>query len=271
LYQNLLLSDVGNLVRAIDKHTGRLLWSDKHNGHEIVTPVILQVDGKDLLLTASLAAYELPSGKKIAVEGWSNHGGTMLVKADEPDVVFFTGGGEHGGWEHKGNPPCTNPPPAAVKFAFAGPKLVAKVLWSGFDGKTSGECHAGLVYFNGKLYHPMGVILEAATGKILAGKPRDRQSRATPNTRHLTWIAGDRLYGLTEDKGVGVLEVYDLQGKKLASSRLPVPVAEGERKERIIEAVGAPGWGFSYSCGFVVAGDRLYIRSHGELTCIGAK
>jgi hypothetical protein len=126
----------------------------------------MTVGGQDLLLTASVTAFELPGGKKVAVEGWSNHGGTMLVKSDERDVVFFTGGGEHGGWEHKGYPPCTTPPPAAVKFSREGEKLVAKVLWSGIDGKGAGS-HAGLVYLNGKLYHPGGVILAADTGKVL--------------------------------------------------------------------------------------------------------
>jgi outer membrane protein assembly factor BamB len=269
IYKNLLLSDVGNLVRAFDKETGKLLWSDKHTGHEIVTPVIITVGGKDLLLTATVTAYSLPDGKKFAVEGWKNHGGTMLVKSDERDVVFFTGGGEHGGWENKGQPPCTTPPPAAVKFALDGEKLTATVLWSGIESKSSGECHAGIVYQAGKLYHPGGVILDAATGKILAGKFRDRQTRATPATRHLLWIAGDRLIGVTEDKGAGLVEVYDLAGKKLSSTPLPVTPAEGERRERIIETVGGPGWGFSYGCPFTIAGNRLYLRAHRELWCLG--
>ncbi len=269
LYKNLFISDVGNLVRAFDKQTGQLLWSHKHTGHEIVSPVVMTVGGQDLLLTASVTAFELPGGKKVAVEGWSNHGGTMLVKSDERDVVFFTGGGEHGGWEHKGYPPCTTPPPAAVKFSREGEKLVAKVLWSGIDGKGAGS-HAGLVYLNGKLYHPGGVILAADTGKVLAGKHRDRNNRATPSTKHLLWIVGERLHGVNEEKGTGLYEVYDLNGKKLASSTLPLSPVEGERQERIIEAVAGKSWGFSYGCPFIVAGDRLYIRSHSELICIGA-
>ena len=271
LHGNLFISDVGNLVRAFDKETGKLLWSDKHTGHEIVSPVVINVGGKDLLLTATVTAYELPSGRKIAVEGWKNHGGTMLVKADERDVVFFTGGGEHGGWENKGNPPCTTPPPAAVKFALDGETLKATVLWSGIDGKSSGECHAGLVYQAGKLYHPHGAIVDAATGKILAGKMRDRHTRATPSTRHLAWIAGDRLIGVNDEKGQGMVEMYDLAGKKLSSISLPTMPADAEKKERIIEAIGGPGWGFSYGCPFVVDGDRIYIRSHSELICLGSK
>jgi hypothetical protein len=123
----------------------------------------------------------------------------MLVKSDERDVVFFTGGGEHGGWEHKGQPPWKTPP-AAVKFALDGDKLTATVLWSGIEGRTSVEFHAGIVYQAGRLYHPGGVILDAATGKIVAGKFRDRHTRATPAMRHLLWIAGERIYGVAGDR-----------------------------------------------------------------------
>jgi outer membrane protein assembly factor BamB len=271
IYKNLLISDVGNLVRAFDKDTGKLLWSDKHTGHEIVSPVIITIAGKDYLLTATVTAYALTDGKKVSVEGWKNHGGTMLVKSDERDVVFFTGGGEHGGWENKGQPPCETPPPAAVKFAREGDTLKAKVLWSGIDGQTSGECHTGLVYLNGKLYHPNGIIMDAATGKTLAGKIRDRNNRATPATRHLSWIVGERIVGVREEKGTGQVEVYDLAGKNTDLLTLTPPVAEGERRDRIFETVGAPSWGFSYGSPFTVSGNRLYIRSHGELWCLGEK
>jgi outer membrane protein assembly factor BamB len=275
LYKDLFISDVGSLVRAFDKRTGKLLWSDKINAHEIVTPVILTVGGQDLLLCGGLNGYTLPEGKKLAVEGWSNHGGTMLVKSDERDVVFFTGGGEHGGWENKGNPPCKTPPPAAVKFELDSGKLKAKVLWSGIEGKSSGECHAGILYHQGKLYHPHGHIFDAATGKLLKQGDRNRQ-RFTPATRHLTWLAGNRLYGVKDAsrggaKGGppgGVCEVYDLDGKKLAENFLPAPKAQGERLERIIE-IGCGG--FSYGCPFAIFGDRIYVRANTALYCVGAK
>lgn len=48
------------------------------------------------------------------IEGGSDFGALAVVKHDERDVVFFTGGGEHGGWENKGN--CEVCPPSAVRF-----------------------------------------------------------------------------------------------------------------------------------------------------------
>jgi hypothetical protein len=243
---------------------------------------------QDYLLTATVTAYRLPDGRKFTVEGWSNHGGTMLVKSDERDVVFFTGGGEHGGWENKGNPPCSTPPPAAIRFALDDPpanstpppstnaglaKLKATVLWSGLDGKSSGECHTGLVYTKGRLYHPHGHILDAATGAMIKRGDRSR-TRHTPVTRHLTWLANGRLYGVTDGHrggrkdgpAGGVCQVYDLDGRKLAENFLPVPSAEGERRERIIE-IGCGG--FSYGCPFTIAGDRIYLRANTVLYCVG--
>jgi outer membrane protein assembly factor BamB len=284
LYGNLFISDVGNLVRAFEKQTGKLLWSDRTKAHEIVTPVILTAGGKDILLcgdSGTVAAYLLPDGKKLAVEGWKDHGGTMLVKHDERDVVFFTGGGEHGGWEGKGN--CDHPPPAAVRFALEGDpsagsgqaKLKAKVLWSGIDGKSSGECHTGLLYEQGRLYHKNGFIMEAATGRMLKVGDRHRV-RYTPSTRHLIWLAGGRLYGVNEGRlggqrdgpMGGLCQVYDLDGKKLAENFLPIPKPAGERLERAIE-IGCAN--FSYGCPFTIAGDRIYVRASTVLYCIGKK
>jgi hypothetical protein len=276
LHGDLFISDVGNVVRAFDKRTGQLLWSDKiFAGHaEIVSPVVIRSAGRDVLMTFGINAYLLPEGRKLKVEGWANHGGTMLVKSDERDVVFFTGGGEHGGWENKGN--SDHPPPAAVKFSLEGDALKAKVLWAGIEGKSSGERHTGIVYHGGKLYHPGGCILDAATGRMLAGAHRGRV-RATPQTRHLTWIAGGHVYGLIDThKGkdgpaIGLCEVYALDGNKVAENAIPLPQHDAAKTERIIETVGGPQWGFSYGCPFLISGGRIYIRSNDLLYCIGEK
>ena len=275
LHGDLLISDVGNLVRGIDKNTGKLLWSHKLPGHEITSPVILRIDGKDILLTYGPHAFILPEGAPLRVEGWKNNGASYLVRSDSPDTVFVTGGGEHGGWENKGN--CSEPPPAAVRFSLGDGVLKARVLWAGVDGKQESE-HTGMVYHNGRLYHPHGVILDADSGKVIKGKARGRGSeRATPQTRHMLWVADGRVYGLREVKGrdaqptVGSLEVYDLEGKRLGEYALPVPVAEGERRDRIIETVGATRWGFSYGSPFLIHAGRIYIRGNDLLWCIGSR
>lgn len=270
LYKNLLISDVGNFVRAIDKETGRLVWSDKNYAShgDIVTPVIIKSKGKDILLTFPMVAYLLPEGKKVNIEGWKDHGATMLVKHDEPDVVFFTGGGEHGGWTEKGK--CPTPPPAAVKFTLEGEILKANILWCGVDGKYPGECHTSIVYTKGKFYHDTsGCILDAFSGKIIAGVPgKDKTKRAVPATRHLLWIMGEYVYGLNEEKGMGVLEVYTLEGKRSSSITLKEPAPDEEKRKYIIETCGGEEWGFSYGCPFSIFGNRIYVRSNGYLWCL---
>jgi hypothetical protein len=285
LWGDLLIADVGDRVRAIDRESGELVWSrdilkdPKWNSHtSIVSPVVITVGGQDVLLCYGPTAYLLPDGREIPVEGWSNPAASMLVKRDEPDVVFFTGGGEHGGWKGKGN--CPNPPPAAVRFRLEEDTLKADVLWSGVEGKKLCS-HAGLVYHDGTLYHREGYVFDAATGELLAAR-KGRRNRPVPRTRHLLWLAlggeqGGRLYGLREVKPRrgeqgrrrGVCEVYDLEGNKLAESVLSVPPAEGERREQIVATVGSPSWGFSFGSPFVIDGDRLYVRAHGYLACIG--
>ncbi len=279
VYGDLLISDVGNLVRAIDKNTGELLWShEKYSGHyPITSPVILTTGDTDVLLTFGPHAFRLPDGRELKIEGWGNQGATMLVKYDEPDVVFFTGGGEHGGWINKGR--TKNPPPSAVRFRVEEDKLVAKVLWATLDGETIRQ-HAGIVYHDGKLYHSRGVIVDADTGKILNGTHRKRHPKkpyAAPRTRHMLWVAGGHVYGIDQRGGGrrskepsrGVCEVYDLTGEKTATSTLSVPKAEGKHREKIIEKCGNESWGFSYGCPFAILGDRIYIRSNDLLTCIG--
>ncbi len=272
LYGDLLISDMADVVRAFDKKTGQTRWSHDLTGGKctsMVLPAIITCGDTDILLSKN-RAYRLPDGKELTVEGWRLQGITRLAKHDERNVVFFTGGGEHGNWENKGK--SETPPPVAARFTLEGDTLKVKVLWSGIDGRAVGG-HTGIVYHDGKLHHPSGRILEALTGKTLAGG-RSRRDRATPGTRHLLWIANGHVYGVDSDRpreGAprGRCEVYTLDGKKVAENFLPVAPVEGEKAPQIIQQTGYPSWTFSYSCPFTIAGDRIYIRSNDDLWCIG--
>jgi len=280
VYKDLFISDVGAKVRAFDKATGELKWSHEHytKHQEITSPVVITVSDQEVLLSWGPKAYRLPDGKPLEVEGWSNPGATMLVRHDQRDTVFFTGGGEHGGWEGKGN--SEQPPPAAVKFSLHGDVLKAKVLWSGVKGEAVRR-HTGIVYDDGKLYHPHGFVIDADTGKVVAGsterRRRGRGEYATPETRHFTWIADGRLYGIEQRKPkrgeagrpFGVVEVYDqATGKPLGSSVLTTPKRSAKKQAHIIATCGTEDWGFSFGSPFVVEDGRLYVRSNDELICI---
>ena len=305
LYKNLMISDLADVVRAFDKETGKLVWKKDLTGGKctsMVLPVIITVDRTDILLSKD-RAFRLPNGEELKIEedkpkeeddilmddeededalpamkapkvkpkpGWKPCGITRLVKHDEPNIVFFTGGGEHGNWPNKGN--CPTPPPLAVRFTLKDNTLLAKILWTGIN-KQRASGHTGIVYHNGKLYHPGGCILDAKTGEVLTGV--HRKTRATPETRHLLWIAGGHVYGIKSHspKGSkvrqGICEVYDLAGKKVASNVLPAAKVEGEKATQIVQQTGYPSWQFSYSSPFTIDGDRIYIRSNDELWCIG--
>lgn len=273
LYRNLLISDITALARAMDIETGDLKWSAPVGEETICTPVIVTIGGQDILLCHGPTAFRLPDGAPIPVEGWKNPGATMLVKSDEPDVVFFTGGGEHGGWEAKGQ--GTNPPPAAIRFTLSGDTLKAQVLWSGIDGKSVAE-HTGLVYHKGRLYHRRGFILDAGTGAVVkGGDPKKGGRIAVPATRHLLALADERLFGFREKVdmktrvGRGIFEAYSLEGEKLAELTItPAPLDPG--KERQIQGTtGKASWGIGYGCPFTLSGNRVYLRTHDELIAVG--
>jgi hypothetical protein len=196
-------------------------------------------------------------------------------------VAYFNGGGEHGGWENKGNPPNPKPdtfvvPPAGLRFALKDGKVDYTVLWQGIDGKGIARNAPHLLYHQGKVYYEAGVVLDALTGKTLAGalaRNAADPKRAVPATEHMLAIAGTTLYGMgrNNDKGFGY--AFDLAtGKPIATSTLisPAPV-DDQMKDQRLSMVGGTAWTFSYGCPFTFSGDRMYIRSNDYLYCVGEK
>ncbi len=265
LHKDLLISDLADMVRAFDKRTGALKWAHERFGHKctsMVLPAVITCGKTDVLLSKG-GAYRLPDGTPLTVEGVGLHGITRLVKYDEPNVVFFTGGGQHGNWPKE----AAHEPPLAVRFTLEGTVLKGEALWSGINGAREFG-HTGIVYHDGKVYFH-GYILDAATGKVLAGTGR-RGRGATPATRHLLWIAGGHVYGVSGRKdNVATCQVFGLDGEKVAENMLPTAEVKGEKADQVICQTGYPAWGFSYGCPFAIFGNRLYIRSNDELWCIG--
>jgi hypothetical protein len=277
LWKDLLLCDTTSLARGIEKSTGKLLWKGPVSEETIVTPVIITSGTNDIVLFHGPTAFRLPDGAPLKVDGWSNAGGTMLVKSDERDVVFFTGGGEHGGWAGKGADP--NPPPAAVRFTLNGDTLKATVLWAGINGKGAAS-HTAITYHQGRLYTG-SAILDALTGAVVLSGDKNR--RVTPQTSHLLWIAGDRIYGLSGGAGsmrniksgspppqAATLSVFNLKGTELARNTLVGPAAnEGDKTLQCSSQNGRDLWTFAYGYPFTVSGDRIYVRGFDYLWCIG--
>jgi len=277
LYGNQLIYNGGGTVRALDKRTGKLLWKqeDPPNAYSIVTPAVITVGGKDVLLAAGPAAYLLPEGKPLKVEGWVSEGMQILVKHDEPDVAFFCGSGEHCGWINKGDTEIQ--PPAAFRFTLEGETLKGRVLWHGGDlgGRAAwGGTSPWMVYDQGRFYHVGGAIVEATTGKVLAGS-FERFKNAVPPTRHMLAIAGGHVFGLLTAAKAGndpkaTLSVFTLDGQRVADNSLTRPPTTPQQKRMMNYVTGNEDWGgFSYGATFTFEKDRIYIRSMLHLICIG--
>jgi hypothetical protein len=98
IYKDLLLSDITAMIRGIDRRTGELKWSAPVHSEAVLTPTVIRCGQTDIVLAGRGEAFRLPDGKPLKVAGYQEFGMTALTKYDEPDVVFFTGGGEHGNW-----------------------------------------------------------------------------------------------------------------------------------------------------------------------------
>ncbi len=274
IHGNLLISDLGRMVRAFDRATGALKWEHKRPGgvHEFVSPVVLRVGSQDVLWCAGPAAYTLPEGRPLTIVGWKNNGMMIAVNSDRPDTLFMTGGGEHGGWEGKGKAEIE--PPAAIRFALEGSTLTGSVLWHKVNDNAAGGC-SSLLYHGGKLYFggAKGVILDAETGNVVTGL----FGGAVPITEHHMAIAGGHVYGLGTN---GLMKVHTLDGRFVASNQLRVtPFADLDKAaqtRRLSQWFSWPKpanreWCFSFASPFAVAGDRLFIRSLDHLYCIAGK
>jgi hypothetical protein len=309
LYGDLFISDLDSVVRAYDKRTGELKWCHgpdvKTQGRSgPMSPVVIRCGNQDVLLSAisnivegkrssassglyGMRGYLLPDGTPLE-GGLYYNVSQVLVDTDRPDTVFFSGGGNHTGTHEIAKLGLKLP--LAMRFSLDGKRLVSEVLWSNTSGfGKSGGSYCGLVYHDGKLYcDHAGAIFDARTGEVLAGGSNAKQkqpSSAVPACQHDgTWliIAGGHLYGLGNRRGdrgkdatapfrnPAVVEVFSLDGKKVAENRLWTPLPEGEKLEQIQCMEGLGGWNWFNQSGFIsVQGDQIFIRSNDELWCIG--
>lgn len=264
LWQNLLISDITNLIRAFDAVTGQLKWSHPapEGSHTIVSPMVLTIGGQDILWAAGCTALRLPDGAPVQVVGWKNEGMQTLVKHDERDVVFFCGSGEHCGWAGKGSAEISAP--AAVRFALSGDTLIGTVLWHGGSAAPGNKDFLGgnapwMLYHQGRFYHRGGQILDPATGAKLAGEQsRNGSGAAVPRTGHLLLAAGGHIYGLNEIKGKdgkpgsALLEIFTVDGNKAGTHNITSAAGES--------------W---YGRGFTFGDGRIYARSLTQVYAVG--
>ena len=288
LYRDLMISDYFGHTAAFDKATGAMRWMVRTFGAGIATPGVITVGGVDILLTEGqvgkrhgLRAIRLPEGKLLKLQGWGTAGNVIMVNSDHRDVAYFSSGchGSFSGAPDAPDEPLWTSLPAAVRFALVGETLKATVLWDGSSFAGKAPSAIPMVCYRDRLYIG-GTVLEALTGKVLAGG--EKSKRVLPPTRHLLLLAGGRFYGLDgysrlcdapppPDKPAATLHCYSLDGKQLGASPLYMAPVTDKKLAQTRSQVGWDRWGFGYGMPFTIAGDCLYLRSSDELICVGAK
>ncbi|HEY1051447.1 MAG TPA: PQQ-binding-like beta-propeller repeat protein [Prosthecobacter sp.] len=197
LYGDLLIVNAAlesNQLLALDRKTGKTVWSATGFPASWNTPVIVKVDGHDeLVLNASgkLRAFDPLTGEEL----WSCNS----IKAAElcPSVVAHDGVifviGHPGGQSQ------------AVKAGGKGDVSATHLLWQAQKGSNVGSP----VYRDGHLYfindsRGVATCLDAKTGAVVYEQPlasRQRRDRwySTP------LLAGDRMYCVGRETGTYVI------------------------------------------------------------------
>jgi hypothetical protein len=83
-----------------------------------------------------------------------------------------------------------------------------------------------MLYYEGKLYHREGAIVDAKTGKAIAGG-FGKGGAAVPQTSHLLCTANGYVYGARSGKGTRgkpsplTVQIFTVDGKRVAENQLP--------------------------------------------------
>lgn len=196
LYGDLLIVNAAhesNQLLALDRKTGKTVWSTSGFPASWNTPAIVKVDGHDELVVNSsgkLRAFDPKDGKEL----WSCQsikGAELCPSIAAHDGVIFvigTPGGQS----------------MAVKAGGKGDVSETHVVWRAQRGSNV----SSPVYRDGHLYfvndsRGVAVCLDAKTGEVVYEEPLMKQKRdrwyATP------LLSGDRLYFVSRQSGTVVL------------------------------------------------------------------
>jgi len=228
-----------NALLALDRRTGKTVWSVSGFPASWNTPTVVKVDGHDELVVNSngrLRAFDPKDGKEL----WT----CESIRAAElcPSIVAHDGVifviGSPGGQA------------IAVRAGGKGDVSATHIVWKAAKGSNVGSP----VYHDGHLYfvndsRGMATCLDAKTGAVVFEEPISRQKRdrwyATP------LLSGDRLYCVSRQTGTVVLAAKP-EFKVLATS----VIADDDSVANASPAV---------------ADGRIFLRSNRYAYCIGSR
>lgn len=242
LYGDLLIVNAAhesNALIALDRRTGKTVWSVSGFPASWNTPTVVKVDGHDELVVNSsgrLRAFDPKDGKEL----WS----CESIRAAElcPSVVAHDGVifviGSPGGQA------------TAVRAGGKGDVSATHIVWKASKGSNVGSP----VYHDGHLYfvndsRGMATCLDAKTGAVVYEEPISRQKRDRWYSTPL--LSGDRLYCVGRQTGTVVLAAKP-EFKVLATS----VIADDDSVANASPAV---------------ADGRIFLRSNQYAYCVGSR
>jgi hypothetical protein len=236
-------------------------------GSQPAAPKVVTVSGQQAVFVVDGGVYRARDGRlmasgfgKPAEAGTMAHGDTVYLARREGGRTFS----------------------CAVRLAPGpGDAWTAAQLWES-DGLISpNHCCLTPVYHAGRIYGSRGAVWDAATGQSRRGGYTVRYSSPIIAGRYL--IArqgrdseGSQSFEVRDPKsgvaGESLVHVYEWATMKLlAVNALPNALMESAKREQVLSSARHPFWSPKGYQTIFCAGDRLYIRTHDDLWCIGEK
>jgi hypothetical protein len=268
-------------LRGYDRHTGKTRWEHqlRQINYMVGTPVRLRLpaptDGDrrvDVVFTASGEVVRVADGAILAknIGQFGNGSGPIAIGED---VIFGMNGQSGGHYKIQEGRRFTDRGGVAIRLAWNGPdRIEPQLVWHSRRDADTGEVTP--VYHDGLLYvDRFPRAIDASSGETVA-KPRTATGH---DTKHAHTIAGGYVFTINKDgKSAAFHASRELNAQAPAALNTldPMPKLEGEKREQVIAQTGQLepaewyGWNFSPALPFF-SGNRLFIRSHDHLYCIG--
>lgn len=303
LIDGVLIATQGRIMRGLDAHSGKTLWThdmtdeesaayvahdklvrrDGPTGHYGVgTPLCLEVGGEPVIITTLGQAVRPSDGKLLCpyIGAMADCGGHSPVGDDENDIVFMFD------YQDGGGGAATDRTWAIALTRKQDGRIGAETLW---DVEDYGNTGGSPLYVAGVIFNNTLDAAESSTGKRLDIAP----GRINSGGYSSPTLAGD-LFITNNNQGdfsvtrfdrekhtlqkVGDQVLFESFGKKQRDQHSAIRAeqrqrAEAAREEGIVGFIPAmPGhgqWTTTYGSSPFFAGNRFVIRSRTHLYCVG--
>lgn len=252
---------MNNFVRAVDKLTGKQIWEVKDRVSSCNSPVVTQIEGEDVVVTASGTLLRASNGEAVGTPGLFQSSGCVTPVVQDGVIYAMSGGGNL----------------LAVEVPKSLSAKQSKVLWkvplgdkaleAEFGVKTifAGGFVASPLYHDGLLYlvseGGILIVVDAKSGERVYGKTLDLHPRiqyiSAPGVAASPALAGGKIY-IFDNSGESVVLKPGREFKMLAKNTLENILGPMEWNEAQEQLMSTPFFD----------GKSIYIRSPEWMYCI---